>query len=224
MGGPPNPGEDQDPPGSGDSPAEAPGSAGDSDALLRRFANGDESALETLLEFESPRLLHRIRRRLPPALRRRVGESDILQLTTMDLLTVRERFENRGMAAFRGLLDTIADINVARVLERETAQRRSIEKERPLARPGSETPGRLLEELAESGPSPSSPMHLQERSETLAECFALLSQSDREIIRWIDYEELSYPEVAEKLGVEAATLRRRHSRAIARLRELLKHR
>ena len=98
--------------------------------LLRRFADGDESALEHLIEVEGARLLPYIERRLPAFLRRRVGASDILQNTVVDLLDVRERFEDRGVPAFRKMLNVMADLAIARAIERERAQKRDVGKDR----------------------------------------------------------------------------------------------
>jgi len=84
--------------------------------LLRRFAEGDEAALERLVVKEGARLLPYIERRLPAWLRRRVGASDILQNTIVDLLDVREQFEDRGIPAFRRLLNVMAELALARAI------------------------------------------------------------------------------------------------------------
>lgn len=202
-----------------------PGNPGDGgpDDLLHRFVGGDDSALAELVERESPRLLRRIRERLPSGLRRRVGESDILQLTAIDLLAIRDRFEDRGLPAFRRLLDTIADINIARAVEREGAAKRNFRAERsPVRTPDSlSSPPDPLDGIPGSVSSPSAPLRREERAARLEACLAELGDADREAIRLIDGVELSYEEAARSLGISPDTLRRRHSRAIARLRTLL---
>jgi DNA-directed RNA polymerase specialized sigma24 family protein len=47
----------------------------------------------------------------------------------------------------------------------------------------------------------------------------MLSDDDREILRWIDEDDLGYEESARRLSINVDAARRRHSRAIARLRK-----
>ena len=77
-----------------------------------------------------------------------------------------------------------------------------------------------LGNLAASISSPSAGMHRQEALNLLENCLDLLGDEDRDLLRWIDEEDLGYPEVARRLSLNVDATRRRHSRAIARLRKL----
>ncbi len=192
----------------------------DSVELLRRFAEGDESALERLVEKEGKRLLPYIERKLPAFLRRRVGASDILQNTIIDLIDVRDRFEDRGIPAFRRMLNVMADLALARAIERERAKKRDVGKDRgPGTLAGGTGSQDGLARLPDGGPTPSTELNREEDRERLARAFAELGEEDREILRLVDYEQVSYEEVAKRLGITAVAARKRHSRAVGKLRK-----
>lgn len=190
--------------------------------LLRRFAEGDDAALERLVVKEGERLLPYIERRLPAWLRRRVGASDILQNTIVDLLDVREQFEDRGIPAFRRLLNVMAELALARAVERERAQKRDVARDKgPGTLAGGTGSQDGLARLPGAGPSPSAEVRRREDRERLASAIRSLPTEDREILQLVDYDQLAYEEIARRLGITAAAARKRHSRAVARLRELL---
>ena len=191
--------------------------------LLSAFAEGDDSALGKLVENESPRLLKRIEARIPEHLRRRVGASDILQLTVVDLISVRQRFENQGVPAFRKMLARMADLTLARALQREHAKKRDLARERRPP-PGfvAESRPDTLAGLEGQKSTPSKEFVRQESAAVMKRGFARLSPQDQEIIRLVDYEEVEWDRVTEILGINRKAAQKRHSRAIARLRELVK--
>ena len=81
----------------------------DHDLLIQRFAKGDDAAFRELLEREEPGLRRHLEDKTPPHVLRRLGVSDIIQRASIELLTLRKKFENRGEKAFRRLLKVIAD-------------------------------------------------------------------------------------------------------------------
>ncbi|MFN0059577.1 MAG: sigma-70 family RNA polymerase sigma factor [Planctomycetota bacterium] len=198
----------------------------ESKELLSRFARGDDSALGRLVELESPRLLRQIEARMPAQLKRRVGASDVLQLTAIDLLRVRERFQNLGLPAFRKMLSAMADLSLAKVLEQQRAQKRSIDREaRGRAAPDtSASGGDLLDQVPGQHSTPSKELQRNERKGALRRAYAQLSADDREVIRLVDYQSLSFADAAGALGINEEAARRRHSRAVERLRTHMRER
>ena len=126
----------------------------EAEELLTRFAQGDDSALGELVEKETPRILKRIRGKLPGRLRNRVGASDILQHTAANLVSIRNRFENRGLPAFRRMLNTIADNILLNTIERENADKRNVGREVRRAAAGESQPSELVARLAASQSTP----------------------------------------------------------------------
>ncbi|HIC23750.1 MAG TPA: sigma-70 family RNA polymerase sigma factor, partial [Planctomycetes bacterium] len=76
-----------------------------------------------------------------------------------------------------------------------------------------------LGNLSASISSPSAGLQREEALELLGRCLDMLSDDDREMLRWIDEDDLGYEEAARRLSVNIDAARRRHSRAIARLRK-----
>jgi len=191
--------------------------------LLSRFADGDDSALGELFERETPRILNRMRSHLPRDLRPRLGASDLLQLTATELVKMRARFENRGVGAFHEMVGRIADRAMLDAIHRERALKRSPDRERraPGADPryGASDGPRSLDPADTHTPSRSCDRN--ETARRVKACFELLGEPDRRIIHLIDYEEQSYEEAARALGIGRTAARKRHSRAIARLGELV---
>ena len=192
--------------------------------LLSRFARGDDEALGELVDRETPRILRRLRARMPRDLKARMGASDILQLTAADLVKLRGRFENLGVPAFRELVAKIADRTMAQAIKRERAEKRTPAKEaRGNAADSGDAAGDPFERLGAADSATPSRIHGQsETVQKLQACIARLSEPDRAVLRMLDYEELSCAEAAERLGISVSAVQQRHSRAVARLGQLMR--
>jgi RNA polymerase sigma-70 factor (ECF subfamily) len=191
--------------------------------LIERYAKGDDGSLGELVRRESKDLGRWVERRMPSFLSRRYGVSDIIQQTAIELLAVRPRFENRGVGAFRRLLRVIAGRILANTVEREQALKRN-SRRGAVVRPGW-TSGSLTEARGRGRPSdsdsPSGRVLRLERIDAVKRCHARLPAPDREIIRLVDYERLDHRAAANALGITGEAARKRHSRAVARLRALM---
>ncbi len=191
-----------------------------SEDLLSRFAEGDDSVLGRLLDREAPWIVQRLRARLPSDLKARLGASDILQLTAIDLMRLRGRFLNQGVPAFRGLVATIADNALSKAVDRERAQKRSPEWELPPVPTHAHT-SRASRVAAIDTHTPSRDADRTESVDRLQACLAQLPEADRILLRMIDYDGLSYGETAAKLKISISAAHKRHGRALVRLRGLM---
>lgn len=194
----------------------------ESERLLARFADGDESALRDLVDREGGGVLRHIEARMPAHLKKRFGASDIVQQTIIDLVSLQKRFDNRGVPAFRGLLRTMAERNLASAAARERALKRDVIRETtpPPGFTDDSLPPSPIEAVPAEKSTPSKALLRSESVESVQRALLELSEQDREIIRLIDDVEIGYEAAATELGITAEAARRRHSRAIARLREL----
>ena len=204
---------------------DSPGAVGADDQSsiewLQKFADGDEAAFERLLADELPKLRRRVEDRLGVDLRRRIDPSDVLQQAALDVYQLRDGFEDRGLPAFRAWLKTVTFNNLNRLIEKELAQKRDPRREKRRAmEAGASRSLDPLGNLAASISSPSAGLHRQEALDLLENCLDMLSDDDRDLLRWVDEDGLGYEEVARRLTVNIDAARRRHSRAIARLRKL----
>ncbi|MEM7165685.1 MAG: sigma-70 family RNA polymerase sigma factor [Planctomycetota bacterium] len=193
----------------------------ESRALLAKFAGGSDVALGKLLERERSWLLRRIRSRLPRGVVRRVGGSDILQLTAINVMAARQRFNDQGLPAFRRFVATVADRVLADELKRESAQKRDWERQVHRAAETSAPGSDPLEQIAALQTSPSEAVMRQEHLGLIKECFRKLGALDRTIIRMIDYEQVSYEDTSRILDISQDAARQRHHRAVARLRSMV---
>lgn len=75
--------------------------------------------------------------------------------------------------------------------------------------------------LAHRGPTPEAETLAGERAERVQEAIGELPEEMREIVVLRDYEGLSHDEIAEIVGASAAAVRKRYSRALSRLGEML---
>ncbi|MCA8961784.1 MAG: sigma-70 family RNA polymerase sigma factor [Planctomycetes bacterium] len=187
-----------------------------SESLLQRFAWGDDAAFGRIVEIESPRILKRIRERLPSSLKPRIGPSDVLQLSCVDMLRQRHRFRDRGLASFRKWVEKIVEGNLSDSIKYELARKRNADREVV----DIESPTHPHRAVA-PGPSPSSIVTRSEAIDRLAESVHQLSVEDRRIIRLVDEQDLSFTDVATRLGISHVAAKKRHSRAIRRLRDIL---
>ena len=80
---------------------------------------------------------------------------------------------------------------------------------------------RLMEQLASAGLTPSQELSREEQARRVREAVAALSEADREILLLRNFEGLSFEEVRTLLGIEGATARQRHGRALIQLTRLL---
>ncbi len=209
---------EEDTPSDDDSANESPDQSAED--WLPEFAGGDDDAFGRLIHQELPRLRRPVEDRLGPDLRRRIDPSDVLQQAALDVYHLRDSFEDRGLPAFRAWLKKVTMNNLNRLIEKELAQKRDPRKEKRRAKEAGRS--RSLDplgHLAASISSPSAGVHREEALDMLERCLDMLGDDDRELLRWIDEEGLSYEEAARRLSINIEATRRRHSRAIARLRK-----
>ncbi len=209
---------------SSDEPADRPvGAALDSESeeLLSRYAKGDDSALGRLIDKNAGRMKGYAARKIPGDLRRRIDASDIYQQMSIELLRIRGRFQNQGPGAFAAMLRTMTDFILQRAVERERTQKRDPNREKNLHAHEHSELGDPFDGIDAEMSTPSVVLSRKEHLAQLAEAFEQLAEQDREVILAIDYRGQSYAELVEELGVSAEALRKRHSRAVVRLRELM---
>lgn len=181
------------------------------DLVRDAVARGSEvpaDAVNALYERCAPRLLTYIRMRLGPSLRSRLESRDVLQST---LLKSFEHFED-----FRGTDDRALMAWLARIAEREivdrvdyhSAQRRDNARETPLE---------TNPDLAARVTSVLSHLIRDERTAQLEAAIDSLSDAHREIILLRKFQELSFPEIARRLGKSEDACRMLFARALTAL-------
>ena len=164
--------------------------------LMRRYKAGDREAFRLLFERYAPRLYGLLRRRC----RRDEDAHDLVQQTFLQLHRARHDF--RADARLRPWLYTIA-LNLYRDAARYTGRR----------------PEFLVEELPTQREEPD--VMRRDAARRVRQAVAALPQSQREVVELHWFEEMSFGEVAEVLGISRSAAKVRAHRAYKVLRDAL---
>jgi RNA polymerase sigma-70 factor, ECF subfamily len=189
--------------------------------LLTRWHHGDADALATLVEQDRDWIERRVRARLGALLRQRHDTQDIVQQTLVEVLRYGPRFVLDDRNHLRGLLARIVENTLRGRAAHELAERRDLRRELPREAPrtGNDTEVLDLEPTAGSGPVTAAAA--AETADWVRLAVELLDGDDRSVVLWRHYEELSYAEIGQRLGVSEDAVRMRHQRALPKLARCL---
>lgn len=162
------------------------------------------------------------RTRLHPKLRRRVGESDLVQQTLVDACQGWESFEWRSAEELAGWLRRILAKNLARAERDHRRGKRDVARERSLDADLEASSLRLGEFIAAGQSTPSQAAIRQESLLRLADAMASLSadQYDAMVLQY--WQGWTLEAVGEHLGVSRFTVGRLIRQAVSILRAQLK--
>ncbi|MHC4136834.1 MAG: sigma-70 family RNA polymerase sigma factor [Planctomycetota bacterium] len=184
--------------------------------LLHRVRQGDEDAFCALCERYSGLLQARIRSRLTPALRRKVGASDILQESYVTALQRIATFEHGGDGSFGRWLAKIVEHKI-----RDAVRWYVRTAKRGLGREVSHGDRPDTVDLPGSTPSPSQVAMADELKGLAHAALAELPPDYREVVRLIQEQQHSFAEAAVRMGRSKAAVKRLYERALARFAQLL---
>jgi RNA polymerase sigma-70 factor (ECF subfamily) len=195
------------------------------DDLLDQARGGDAGAVDRLLTgFREP-LRRVIGLRLDPVLARRVDASDIVQDVLIEATQRLREYLKAPNMPFQLWLRHLAQDRIIDTHRRHRlAQRRSVDKEQPLARPAwasDESSVGLVAQLIDTERTPASEAIRAELARKLGDAVDQLSHDDREIILMRHTEQLSNQDVAGALGLTEAAASMRYLRALRRLKGVL---
>jgi len=185
--------------------------------LLKRWHSGDPEGIQALLERHLPWIRDHVRRRVGPMLRGKGEISDYVQDAMVELLRYGPRFHVSDEGRFRVLMARLIDNGLRDKWDWFKARRRDIARERPLAagtileldppRTTTETPSRILMR--------------EEREAWIRFGIELLAEADREVIILRQWDRLAFEAIGERLEISAEAARKRFSRALGRLGDIV---
>jgi RNA polymerase sigma-70 factor (ECF subfamily) len=194
----------------------------DTDQLLDRVANGEQSAAEVLFTRHQQRLRRMVQLRIDPRLAARFDPSDVVQETLAEAHRRLRDFARRREIPFYPWLRSIAWDKLLQLNRRHImAARRSVEREIDRPHLSGDSELLLVKRLASASASPSDQMIRREIHERVRQAIGRLPDDDHEIIVLKHLEELEFSEVAAVLGISMSAVYSRHRRAIQRLHRLL---
>lgn len=183
---------------------------------MLRVREDDAAAFEELLRKYQPRLV-RLMRTIGP---RADMAEDLAQETFMRVFRARHRYE--AGAKFSTWLFTIAG-NVARNAARSLGRRHEVnEVDAPNSRDGSQAMGVLAATALEaSGLMPTRLAEGSERAEIVRMAVEALGERQRMALMLSRFENMSYAEIADAMGLTTKAVKSLLSRARVNLREVL---
>jgi RNA polymerase sigma-70 factor (ECF subfamily) len=195
------------------------------DRLLDQARTGTPEALDALMgQFREP-LRRVIGLRLDPVLARRVDASDIVQDVLIEAVQrLRDYLKSPDMPFHLWLRHLAQDRIIDTHRRHRLAQRRSVNREQPIARPAwadDDSAASLVAQLVDHEQTPATAAIQLELARRLNEAIQELGEDDREILLMRHTEQLSNQEVAQMLGLTEAAASMRYLRALRRLRGVL---
>ena len=203
---------------SGFTPGDQGGDGAEDEVLLQRLQDGDEAAVDELLNAHLPDLRTFVRLRTGPFLRSHESTSDLVQSVCREILTQRERFQYPGSEGFRRWLYTTVMRKIGKRADYYRAQRRDVQRNVQL--PDDAGAGGLLDAYRRFC-SPSAEMQATEEVERIEAAFDELPEDYREVVTLARIARLSHKEIAERMGRTEGSVRMLLYRALERLSELL---
>lgn len=175
--------------------------------------------MAALVAEESEFVAEQVRLRLGRQLRRQHDTQDIVQSMLLQALRTAPRFLVSDRDKLRGLLVRMVENALHVQADQQHAQKRDLRREVPLQ----QAPTDSVLDLDPSSPA-TDPGRAAERTETrewVRLALELLDHDDRTVVLMRDYEELTFAEIGERLGLAEDAVRMRHRRAMPRLANTL---
>jgi RNA polymerase sigma-70 factor (ECF subfamily) len=191
-------------------------------SLLRLARAGQSPALGKLLEMYRGYLTLLARLQINRRLRGKADAADLVQETFLEA--------HRDFAQFRGTtegelvawLRQILVSNLANLLRRYYGtQRRDVRLERDLAIELDQSSRLLDQGLTAPSASPSKQAARREQAVLLAAALEKLPEDYREVLMLRHLDELTFPEVAERMGRTVDSVEKLWARGLARLRRVM---
>lgn len=192
--------------------------------LLNGAADGDQDAINQLMDRHRNALRRMVRLRMDQKLMRRVDVSDVVQDVLIEANRRLGKYLQQPKMSFHLWLRHIARDRIIDTHRRHrVSAKRSIDREQPLATPagGDKSSIMLANQLRDSRLTPAAVATQKEIAKQVEAAIARLDQKDAEIIIMRLYEQLSNQEVAEVLKLSEPAASMRYLRAIRRLKDLL---
>lgn len=191
--------------------------------LVDKAANGDESALATILDIYRDRLRRMVLMRLNPLLRSRLNPSDVLQESFID---ARRQFAEYAINPRFSVYFWLRNIVSKRLGKLHRfhldAEMRNANRELSLdANLTGASSVFLATQLAASSTSIDRQLVQAEVQGRLQQALDEMEEKDREVIAMRHFEELSTEEIAEILNLTRSGVLKRYTRALRKLRDAI---
>lgn len=195
----------------------------DTQELLHSAENGDDSAVNRLLDKHREAVRQMVRMRLDRAVAARVDASDVAQDVLLEASRRLNDFIRDGSMPFHLWLRQLAKDRMIDMHRRHrAAQRRSVDREKRIdSSPADQSSLNLAAQLADAQLTPAAASIRRELEQRFLTALDELAEDDRDIILMRHQEHLSNSDVAQALELSQAASGMRYLRALRRLRDVL---
>ncbi len=192
------------------------------DALLQNLREGNDKAVNELLERHRTPLRRMIELRLDRQMARRVDASDVVQDVFIEASgRLREYLENPRLPFHVWLRHLARDRMIDLHRRHRGALRRSMDREQALPVSQENSGDQLMDQFKDDELTPAAENIRREFEERFLLALEQLEADDREMILMRHFEQLGNNEVAEILGLTPPAAGMRHLRALRKLRNVL---
>jgi RNA polymerase sigma-70 factor, ECF subfamily len=200
-----------------------PGNSVETEELLRRAGAGERAAIENLLDRHRRRLRRMVVARFDQRLSARVDPSDVLQDGLADAgRRLPDFLRDRPMPFFCWLRRLVLQrLGAWRRFHLESQSRSVARDGAPICSSIDGSQLRAIDGLAGSAISPSDAAIRDEERARMRTALASLDEGDRQVLMLRYEDQLSFAEIAVKLGAGLSAVKMRHLRALERLRGLM---
>ena len=189
--------------------------------LLAAARDGDPEAIDGLMDRHRDALRKLVDHRMDRAIARRVDASDVVQDVLFEASSRLAKYLDQPTLPFHLWLRQLARDRLIDMHRRHRkAQRRSVDRERPLvSRAHSDLSSLdLIARLADAELTPAAASIRREMQLRFIEAIEELGEDDREILQMRHFEQLTNSEAALVLELSPAAAGMRHLRALRRLK------
>ena len=194
-------------------------------SLLQQARQGDGSSLGVLLRKYFRYLNSLSHGHLDDRIGIRVGASDIVQETLLEAHRDFEKFSGTSIEEFTGWLRRILFNNLSTAIEKHIlADKRDVRKQKSLDQDlgfGDQSHAKFSRFLQQDITSPSTPMQRDESLVQLLGAIDKLSPDFQEVLRLRHFDDLSFNQIAERMGRNSGAVRMMWVRAVDKLRTVL---
>ena len=194
------------------------------ETLLGAARDGDDDAVNKLLERHRAPIRRLVEMRLDRKVQRRVDVSDVVQDVLIEANGRLDKYLDDPVMAFHLWLRQIAWDRIIDTYRRHrVSAKRNMDREQPMTSsgPADESTMNLAVQLCDPAMTPAAAATQREIADKVESVIEQLGDQDREIILMRHYEHLTNLEIAEVLKLNPPAASMRYLRAVRRLRELL---
>ncbi|MDG2015022.1 MAG: sigma-70 family RNA polymerase sigma factor [Pirellulaceae bacterium] len=194
------------------------------EALLEQARQGDEDAINSLIDRHRNALRHLVRMRLDRKIQRRVDVSDVVQDVLIEANRRLKTYLENPVMPFHLWVRHIARDRIIDAHRRHRGSaKRSVDKEQPMVIPGGFDQSSIIlaAQLVDREKTPAATIMEKELAKRVEEAITDLDDLDAEVIVMRHYEQLTNQEIAQALDLTEPAASMRYLRAVRRLRDLM---